>query len=176
VTTNQPQYSLGAEVTWSIAGSRMKRTMPRRPVSAGRDRTRSFEEGFLDKAAVADLADRLGIGPRHLLRLFLEHAGATPSEVAATRRVQAAKRLIDRIGMPLSQISFEAGYRSIRRFNNGDLRTSAIGLSPDDDRKEQLAIGRQNRRRGISSFGIACCRRYCDRMCISDWWMSSTTP
>src|SRR5213080_623632 len=49
---------------------------------------RLIEGGFLEKASVADLADHLGIGPRHLLRPFLQHAGAAPSEVAATRRVQ----------------------------------------------------------------------------------------
>jgi AraC family transcriptional regulator of adaptative response/methylated-DNA-[protein]-cysteine methyltransferase len=79
---------------------------------------RLIEEGFLDRASVADLADHLGIGPRHLLRLFLRHAGATPSEVAATRRVQAAKRLIDATAMPLCEIAFAAGFGSIRRFND----------------------------------------------------------
>jgi AraC family transcriptional regulator of adaptative response/methylated-DNA-[protein]-cysteine methyltransferase len=49
---------------------------------------RLIEEGFLNKASVAELADRLGIGSRHLLRLFLRHTGATPTQVAATRRVQ----------------------------------------------------------------------------------------
>jgi len=44
---------------------------------------RLIEEGFLDRASVEELAGKLGIGPRHLLRLFLRHAGATPSEVAA---------------------------------------------------------------------------------------------
>jgi AraC family transcriptional regulator, regulatory protein of adaptative response / methylated-DNA-[protein]-cysteine methyltransferase len=78
---------------------------------------RLIEEGFLDTASVGDLAERLGIGPRHLLRLFLLHTGASPSETAATRRVQAAKRLIDRTAMPLSEIAFVAGFRSIRRFN-----------------------------------------------------------
>src|SRR3984893_14736393 len=41
---------------------------------------RLIEEGFLDEASVAELADRLGVGPRHLLRLFLRHTGAPPSE------------------------------------------------------------------------------------------------
>src|SRR5215831_813439 len=56
---------------------------------------RLIEEGFLDCSSVDRLAAKLGIGPRHLLRLFLRHAGATPSEVAATRRVQSAKRLLN---------------------------------------------------------------------------------
>src|ERR1700674_4866812 len=51
---------------------------------------RLIEDGFLDRSSVDRLAEKLGIGSRHLLRLFLRHAGATPSEVAATRRVQSA--------------------------------------------------------------------------------------
>ena len=79
---------------------------------------RLIEEGFLDEASVAELADRLGVGPRHLLRLFLRHTGAPPSEIAATRRVQVAKRLIDQTTMGLSDIAFTAGFRSVRRFND----------------------------------------------------------
>jgi AraC family transcriptional regulator of adaptative response/methylated-DNA-[protein]-cysteine methyltransferase len=79
---------------------------------------RLINEGFLDRASVSDLAERLGIGPRHLLRLFLRHTGATPSEVAATRRIQAAKRLIDGTHMPLAEIAFTAGFGSVRRFND----------------------------------------------------------
>ena len=94
---------------------------------------RLIEKGFLVKASVADLADHLGIGPRHLLRLFLHHAGATPSEVAATRRVQAAKRLIDQTAMPLSEIAFAAGFRSIRRFN--DAFRATYGRPPSSFRQ-----------------------------------------
>src|SRR5215467_6883552 len=79
---------------------------------------RLIEEGFLNEASVAELADRLGIGTRHLLRLFVRYAGATPTEVAATRRVQRAKRLIDETEMPMSEIAHAAGFRSLRRFND----------------------------------------------------------
>ena len=79
---------------------------------------RLIEEGFLNEASVTELADRLGIGSRHLLRLFVHHTGATPTEVAATRRVQKAKRLLDETEMPMSEIAFAAGFRSLRRFND----------------------------------------------------------
>src|ERR1700756_5744424 len=79
---------------------------------------RLIEEGFLNEASVAELADRLGVGPRPLLRLFVRHAGATPTEVAATRRVQRAKRLIDETEMRMSEIAHAAGFRSLRRFND----------------------------------------------------------
>jgi AraC family transcriptional regulator of adaptative response/methylated-DNA-[protein]-cysteine methyltransferase len=94
---------------------------------------RLIDQGFLDRASVADLADRLGIGPRHLLRLFLRHAGATPSEVAATRRIQAAKRLIDGTRMPLAEIAFTAGFGSVRRFN--DAFRATYGRPPSSFRK-----------------------------------------
>ena len=96
---------------------------------------RLIQEGFLDETSVADLADRLGIGPRHLLRLFLHHTGATPSEVAATRRVQAAKRLIDRTAMALSEIAFAAGFHSIRRFN--DAFRATYGRPPSSFRRTE---------------------------------------
>src|SRR5213079_872401 len=49
---------------------------------------RLIHDGFLDQASMTELAEALGVGPRHLLRLFMRHAGASPSEIAATRRVQ----------------------------------------------------------------------------------------
>jgi AraC family transcriptional regulator of adaptative response/methylated-DNA-[protein]-cysteine methyltransferase len=79
---------------------------------------RLIEGGFLNEGSVAELSERLGVGPRHLLRLFLRHTGASPSDIAAARRVQAAKRLIDRTTMPLCDIAFAAGFRSVRRFND----------------------------------------------------------
>ena len=94
---------------------------------------RLIEGGYLDRASVSDLADRLGIGARHLLRLFLRHAGATPSEVAATRRLQAAKRLIDGTAVPLAEIAFAAGYGSVRRFN--DAFRSTYGRPPSSFRR-----------------------------------------
>jgi AraC family transcriptional regulator of adaptative response/methylated-DNA-[protein]-cysteine methyltransferase len=79
---------------------------------------RLISEGFLDRHSVAELAETLGIGPRHLLRLFLRHAGATPTQVATTQRIQRAKRLIDRTDLPLSEIALAAGFNSVRRFND----------------------------------------------------------
>lgn len=78
---------------------------------------RLIEEGALDRATVGHLADRLGIGPRHLLRLFRDHLGATPSRVARTARVQRAKRLIDETALPMTEIADRSGFASLRSFN-----------------------------------------------------------
>ena len=79
---------------------------------------RLIERGFLDEdQTVEDLADALGMTSRHLRRLFLRYAGAAPTAVATTRRVQRAKRLVDESTLPMSAIAFAAGFASIRRFN-----------------------------------------------------------
>lgn len=79
---------------------------------------RLIERGFLDDGqGVEDLAGTLGMTPRHLRRLFARYAGASPTAVATTRRVQRAKALVDETAMPMSAIAFAAGFASIRRFN-----------------------------------------------------------
>ena len=75
-------------------------------------------EGYLDDHRVPDLAERLGIGERHLARLFARHLGASPIQVAATARVQRAKKLLDETAMPIGEIAYAAGFGSVRRFND----------------------------------------------------------
>jgi AraC family transcriptional regulator, regulatory protein of adaptative response / DNA-3-methyladenine glycosylase II len=79
---------------------------------------RLINEGALDEASVDDLANRLGIGERHLRRLFLDHVGVSPKAVAQTRRVLFAKKLVNETDLPLTEIALAAGFGSIRRFNS----------------------------------------------------------
>ena len=78
---------------------------------------RLIDGGALDGSGVEVLADRLGIGTRHLSRLFHKHLGASPIEVAKTARVQRAKRLLDETDLSMAQIAMRAGFGSLRRFN-----------------------------------------------------------
>ena len=78
---------------------------------------RLVDAGALDDASVAALAARLGIGARHLSRLFDKHLGASPSQIAKTARVQRAKRLLDDTDLPMTEVASRAGFRSLRRFN-----------------------------------------------------------
>ena len=79
---------------------------------------RLIEEGMLDDRSVAEMAARLGIGARHLHRLFVQHLGASPIAVAQTRRLHFAKRLLDETRLPITSIAMAAGFSSIRRFND----------------------------------------------------------
>lgn len=79
---------------------------------------RLINEGALDEQSVEHLATRLGIGERHLRRLFIEHVGVGPKAMAQTRRVLFAKKLINETDLPLTEIALAAGFGSIRRFNS----------------------------------------------------------
>jgi AraC family transcriptional regulator of adaptative response / DNA-3-methyladenine glycosylase II len=76
-----------------------------------------IDDGALDRGGVDELAGRLGIGARHLRRLFDEHLGVSPLGVAMTRRIHFAKRLLEETSLPILQIAHTAGFRNARRFN-----------------------------------------------------------
>jgi AraC family transcriptional regulator, regulatory protein of adaptative response / DNA-3-methyladenine glycosylase II len=104
---------------------------------------RLIHEGLLDEASVDALAARLGIGRRHLNRLFMQHVGASPVAVAQTRRLHFAKRLLDETSLPVTEIALAAGYGSVRRFNDAFLTT--YGRSPRELRRQ--------RQRGVAAEG-----------------------
>src|SRR4051812_1954113 len=79
---------------------------------------RLIDEGGLDEASVDALAARVGIGARHLHRLFVQHVGASPIAVAQTRRLHFAKRLLDDTALSMTAIAAAAGFGSVRRFNS----------------------------------------------------------
>ena len=78
---------------------------------------RLIDESGLEEGGVEALAERLGVGSRHLRRLFLHHLGATPSAVGQTRRLHFAKKLIDETSLPMTQVAVASGFGCVRRFN-----------------------------------------------------------
>lgn len=104
---------------------------------------RLIQDGALDEISVDDLAARIGIGSRHLHRLFMKHVGASPIAVAQTRRLHFAKRLLDETELPITQIALAAGFGSLRRFNY--IFQQTYQRSPRDLRRQ--------RRGGIAATG-----------------------
>lgn len=94
---------------------------------------RLISESALEDRGMDALASRLGIGPRHLRRLFLQHLGASPITVAQTRRLQFAKKLLDESQLHMREIAMASGFGSIRRFNACFQKT--YGRSPSHLRK-----------------------------------------
>ncbi len=84
---------------------------------------RLIGESALEDGSIDSLAARVGIGSRHLRRLFLQHLGATPIAIAQTRRLHFAKKLIDETSLPMNEVALAAGFGSVRRFNATFQRT-----------------------------------------------------
>jgi AraC family transcriptional regulator of adaptative response / DNA-3-methyladenine glycosylase II len=60
---------------------------------------------------------RAGHRARHLSRLFQQHLGASPVQIAKTFRLKRAKRLLDDADLRITEIAYRAGFKSLRRFN-----------------------------------------------------------
>jgi AraC family transcriptional regulator of adaptative response / DNA-3-methyladenine glycosylase II len=76
---------------------------------------RLIDGGLLDEGSVEDLGARLGVTSRWLRKLFEEQVGASPLEVAMTRRVHFARRLLDQTALPLEDVAVASGFASARR-------------------------------------------------------------
>lgn len=101
---------------------------------------RMIDAGALDEASVAKLAQRIGVGERHLRRLFVAELGAGPLEIAATRRLLFAKKLLTETQLPVTRIAHASGYASLRRFNAAFL--SGYGRAPRVLRRELDSVTR----------------------------------
>jgi AraC family transcriptional regulator, regulatory protein of adaptative response / DNA-3-methyladenine glycosylase II len=98
---------------------------------------RLIDAGALDESGVEALATRLGIGARHLDRLFSRHVGASPQKVAQTRRLALAKKLLDETALPITEIAHASGFGSVRRFN--ETFSASYGRPPSALRKSRAS-------------------------------------
>jgi len=107
-----------------------------------------ISEGALDVSDVDALADRVGLGARHLRRLFLQHLGAPPVKIASTRRAHFARNFVDQTNLPISKIASSSGFQSIRQFNHAMRMT--FDMSPSELRKLRSGATTGARRGGIA--------------------------
>lgn len=98
---------------------------------------RLIAEGALDDGPVAGLAARLGVGERHLRRLFALHVGASPATVALTRRILTAKQLLHDSDLGMLEIALASGFGSLRRFN--EVFRDQFGRPPHQLRRHRPA-------------------------------------
>jgi AraC family transcriptional regulator, regulatory protein of adaptative response / DNA-3-methyladenine glycosylase II len=108
-----------------------------------------IRQGALNDGSVDELAAKLGVGGRHLRRLFQQHLGATPKVIADNQRLLFAKRLLMETDMPITQAAFAAGYGSLRRFNAAFRQR--VGRTPS-----QLRRSRRQPTRARSGSGFNC--------------------
>src|SRR2546421_731877 len=84
-------------------------------------------------------AARVGVGGRQLRRLFAEHLGTAPLLVGRSRRAHFARALLDATAWPMAQVAEEAGFRSLRRFN--EVMLAVFQRTPSELRRRGGADG-----------------------------------
>ncbi len=94
-----------------------------------------IDRGALDDGHVDALARRVGVGDRHLRRLFDTYVGASPVAIARSRRAHFARRLLDETDLPVARIAFASGFNSIRQLNR--TMTEVFRLSPTELRRRR---------------------------------------
>ncbi|TNE45482.1 MAG: DNA-3-methyladenine glycosylase 2 family protein [Deltaproteobacteria bacterium] len=97
-------------------------------------RAMSFiQEGFLNSHSVHDLADKLKVTSRHLRRTLNQEVGATPQQLAQSKRLALAKQLLHETSLSLTDVAFASGFSSVRRFNDQFQKT--LGCTPSSLRR-----------------------------------------
>jgi len=82
---------------------------------------RLIQAGGLDGHTETELGARVGLSGRHLRRLFIEHLGCTPDQLARSTRAHFARRLLDDTDLSFTDLAFTCGYGSVRQMAR-DLR------------------------------------------------------
>jgi AraC family transcriptional regulator, regulatory protein of adaptative response / DNA-3-methyladenine glycosylase II len=97
--------------------------------------------GALDDGGTeAGLAGKIGMSPRHLRRLFLDHLGASPDQLARSRRAHFARRLLDDTDLTVADVAFASGFGSLRQFNRA--MVEVFHASPTDLRSRRRRADR----------------------------------
>jgi AraC family transcriptional regulator of adaptative response / DNA-3-methyladenine glycosylase II len=78
---------------------------------------RRIEGGALEDGTLAALAREVGVSARHLRRAMHAALGISPVELAQSRRLGMARQLIADTALPLAEVAYASGFRSLRRFN-----------------------------------------------------------
>jgi AraC family transcriptional regulator of adaptative response / DNA-3-methyladenine glycosylase II len=92
---------------------------------------------ILDGVPVTELA--VGVGARHLRRLFLQEIGVSPLRLSLSRRVHFARELLDQTDLPVTEVAHGAGFGSVRRFN--DAFKKSFGRPPSAVRRGGAPAG-----------------------------------
>ena len=84
-------------------------------------------------------AAKFGVTARHLRRLFNDEIGKTPKRLSFENRLNLSRTLIVDTALPLTEIAFAAGFRSVRRFNGAF--KDRFKKTPGEIRREPIRQG-----------------------------------
>jgi len=87
-------------------------------------------ENLRENLGVEQLAERIGISPRHFTRVCLRETKMNPGQFVDRMRVEAAQQMIDSSTMGLKEVADACGFRSADSMRRTFLRV--IGVTPGE--------------------------------------------
>jgi AraC family transcriptional regulator of adaptative response / DNA-3-methyladenine glycosylase II len=99
-------------------------------------------QDFLSENSLEALAGKLGITDRQMRRVFHDEFGVSPVEFSQTQRLLLAKQLLTDSAMPVTDVAYASGFKSLRRFNA--LLKERYRVTPTEFRKQQKKEAPQN--------------------------------
>jgi len=96
-----------------------------------------IEAGVGQSITVNELAQRIGISRRDLLRLFRKELNNTPSRILGQRRLDRARSLILNTGLPMITIAESVGFSSQSHLTSS--YHAEFGITPAQQRREYKA-------------------------------------
>ncbi len=83
-----------------------------------------------ERHAVADLAERVNLGPRHFVRAFTAEIGVAPSKAVERLRVEAARAALERGERRLREVALDCGFGHVERMRRSFIRQ--LGQPPSE--------------------------------------------
>jgi YesN/AraC family two-component response regulator len=101
------------------------------------ERARDVIDGLAGQSVSAgEIAERLGISPRHLGAAFLERFGCTPLQYLRGVRMRLGRQLLVTTKLPIAEIAIRSGFRDVSYF--GRFFRREHGMTPAEFRRTHV--------------------------------------
>ena len=107
-----------------------------------------FSENMDEPISMTEVADIVGLSPRQMERKFKQETGQSPINFYRSKRMNAARQLVQYSGDSMSQIALAVGYSTSALMVK--YYTEEFGISPQEDR-EKINMFRVNKNAPVPS-------------------------
>lgn len=107
-----------------------------------------FSENMDEPISMTEVADIVGLSPRQMERKFKQETGQSPIHFYRSKRMNAARQLVQYSGDSMSQIALAVGYSTSALL--AKYYTEEFGISPQEDR-EKVNMFRVNKNAPVPS-------------------------
>jgi AraC family carnitine catabolism transcriptional activator len=94
---------------------------------------RLMEESLENPLALGDIAQRVGVSPRQIERLFSDNLGIPPTTFYLQRRLERARTLLRQTLQPVRDVAVECGFGSTAHLSHAYKK--AYGMAPTQERQ-----------------------------------------